>query len=69
MSDQPTRADTIVLDLKTCSRCGEPHSLIAFKGMVRAMAPTDLTEVVWTHWAPCPVTGDPILMASRYLPK
>lgn len=50
----PSRENNIV----GCARCGGDHSL-RFTEFVQ---PLVLGEHILTHWAPCPTTGDPILM-------
>jgi hypothetical protein len=39
----------------------EPYNLnvIVWRKLER---PIDDATIVWTHWAPCPTNGDPILM-------
>jgi len=42
-----------------CARCGGDHVLL-FKQFARPIEDSDAT--LWTHWATCPATGDPILL-------
>jgi hypothetical protein len=45
--------------VRGCARCGEEHE-VQFKEFER---PAEAAPgVTWTHWAPCPTNGDPILM-------
>lgn len=44
--------------LTGCPRCGEDHD-VDFKIFKRFIVDDD--GIQWTEWAPCPVTGDPIL--------
>lgn len=41
--------------LGNCARCGGNHKDIEFKAMANALEQ-------YTHWAPCPNNGDPILL-------
>ena len=45
-----------------CARCGEDHEPIDFKAFERPVVDNDGT---WTHWAPCPTNGDPILLMTK----
>lgn len=47
-------------DLDGCARCGLNHTGLVWVPFSRP--PTGPDGVVWTHWAICPVSGDPILM-------
>lgn len=53
----------------SCARCGGDHEDIEFRKLAR---PIDVkmdgiaAMVRYAHWAPCPTTGEPILM--RWLP-
>ena len=49
-------------DVKGCARCGGEHVAVTFKPMQKAMAPAD-APVSWTHWAPCPTNGEPIMLS------
>lgn len=44
-----------------CARCGGDHDGLAFKLFTRPFAPPEAGGIAWTHWAPCPTTGDPIM--------
>lgn len=37
-----------------CARCGESHYDLEFQPLTR---PTE-----WSHWAPCPTNGEPIML-------
>lgn len=50
-----------VFNIRNCARCGNAHDKIDVKAFNRAFAPKEAHPLVWTHWAPCPVSGDPIL--------
>lgn len=48
-----------------CARCGEDHINVEAKPLSRPVlkdAPSE--EVLYTHWAPCPTNGDPILVVE-----
>jgi hypothetical protein len=45
--------------VRSCARCGGDHD-VEFKPLTHPVVDTDGTT--WTHWAPCPVNGEPILM-------
>lgn len=46
-------------DLARCARCGTPHRLL-FARLLRPIQTCSTT--VFTHWAICPVTHEPVLM-------
>lgn len=48
--------------LDGCARCGGVHERLAWKAFERP-APSD--GGVYTAWAPCPTSGDPILFEIR----
>lgn len=48
-------AEIIVTDVGNCARCGEDHSMVAFKRLTHPC-------LQFTHWAPCPTNGEPIMM-------
>lgn len=45
-----------------CARCGGSHEDVIARRMVRPFAPAEAGGLTWTHWAPCPTNGDPILI-------
>lgn len=54
-----------------CARCGNEHLDLEFAELVR---PIELAQragggyaIKITHWAPCPMTGEPVLM--RFSPE
>jgi hypothetical protein len=50
-----------VLDIVGCARChGDGHTELVFR---RLAHPVESSEVPLTHWATCPTTGEPILLA------
>lgn len=54
---KPTRHIT---DVGKCARCGHDHADVEF--FLFARPPPDAS-----YWAPCPETGDPILMEMTLL--
>lgn len=45
--------------VRGCARCGGEHE-VEFKEL--AQPHVDTGGAKWTHWAPCPTNGEPILM-------
>ena len=58
----------VTLDLNGCARChGEGHKAITFEPLVY---PVELGgEESFTHWALCPVNGEPILLRYVDVPE
>lgn len=56
-------SEPLIIDLNGCARClGEGHPGLEFRVFTH---PADTTRgIVFTHWALCPVNGEPILYAS-----
>jgi hypothetical protein len=55
------RAD-LVIDLDSCGRCHESHPGLELRTF---SYPADTGRgIIFTHWALCPVNGEPILHAS-----
>jgi len=55
-------------DLIGCARChGEGHENITWQPLTFPVPDTDGTE--WTHWAPCPTNGEPILMRIQQVDR
>jgi len=44
--------------VRDCARCGGTHSDLTFRKFSRPAGGSD----EWTHWVPCPATGEPIIM-------
>lgn len=53
--------DKFKTSVKSCARCGHDHNEVEFQAL-RAPITADSGDAEWTHWAPCPVTGEPILL-------
>jgi 2'-5' RNA ligase len=57
-------------DIGSCARCGDDHTGLRFALLGRPVSQADGSA--FTHWAPCPNTGQPIMMegsSSRPLSK
>ncbi len=67
--DQPTIAEQraqeeVTVDLRGCARChGEGHPQLTFRKLTFPFEPDVGDE--YTHWAPCPANGEPILMIIK----
>lgn len=73
MPPSPAEPDTCVQPLevrniKHCARCGGDHVLILAMPLTRPFAPEEAGGVAWTHWAPCPTNGEPILVRVAETP-
>lgn len=56
----PEPGDTRTIDQVGCARCdGEGHKQITFTKFTR---PVEAGPYVFSYWATCPTTGEPILM-------
>lgn len=51
--------------VKICARCGGDHYDLECNPFIRPVNDND--GMVWTHWATCPRTGEPILLVIRNL--
>ncbi|MFZ5440473.1 MAG: hypothetical protein ACOZQL_10720 [Myxococcota bacterium] len=59
LSSTSALSDTDVL---SCARCGGNHENIETFAFTNPIAPAELAPFKWTHWAMCPVKGEPILI-------
>jgi hypothetical protein len=58
-----TLADSFVQSITGCARCdGDGHADVTWLPLTH---PIEDSDGVWTHWAPCPTNGQPILMQVR----
>lgn len=48
--------------IKGCARCGGEHLIVKAHELTRAFSPPEAGGIVWTHWFPCPATGEPVLV-------
>lgn len=52
-------SEPIIIDLVLhCARCGGRHELVKFQ-------PFTIPNYRYTHWAPCPANGEPILFCRE----
>lgn len=57
-------AKAFVNSITGCARCGgDGHEDIRWEPLTFPVEDTDGTQ--WTHWAPCPTNGEPILLTIR----
>ena len=49
-----------------CARCGGDHENVDTKPFAK---PFRLGVDTWTHWAPCPTNGEPILVTGEASPE
>lgn len=56
-------AEAFTSDLVGCARChGDGHPALRWEPLTHPV-PSDVEgDPPWTHWAPCPTNGEPILM-------
>lgn len=55
-------SDEIEIDLVGCARChGDGHKGLKFAKLTH---PVDDPTGEYTHWAPCPTNGEPILLRT-----
>lgn len=47
----------VTLRIHYCARCGESHEDVVARPLTR--------QVYYTHWAPCPVNGEPMLIVHE----
>lgn len=52
----------VVRDVRGCARCGGDHAEISARRLQRPFQPPEAGGLSWTHWAPCPDNGEPILL-------
>jgi hypothetical protein len=48
--------------LRGCTRCGADHDSVSFLPLTRPV--TGETGILFTHWASCPATGEPLLLLT-----
>ncbi len=57
----------LTIDLEGCARCqGDGHATLTFHPLTYSVEID--SEEVFTHWAPCPTNGEPILLSIREAP-
>lgn len=58
-------SEPVIIDLNGCARCrGDGHEGLFFYELTYPVE-NENEEVIATHWARCPTTGEPILMIQR----
>jgi hypothetical protein len=60
MPDPQEREQFLVSSLAGCARCGGTHINVEFFKLSRQSFDGE-----WTHWAPCPANGEPVMMGFR----
>lgn len=60
-----TLGPLVTMDVNGCARCGTGHKEIGFRRFTNPLLAPGAAAM--THWAPCPKTGEPILM--RFVDK
>lgn len=60
-STTPT-PEPLTTDVKRCQRCGQDHDGMTFQ-------PLDNATGAYRWWAPCPTTGQPVMLSVRRLAK
>lgn len=55
-------AEPITTDVGSCARCGKDHTAVTFQPFARPIRKDGDGPVRYTHWAPCPSNGEPILL-------
>lgn len=64
----PSASATLhVIRITGCARCDGDHEHLEARKLARPFAPAGAFDpqrgqLTWTHWAPCPTNGDPILI-------
>lgn len=46
-----------------CARCGRDHDGVEPRKLDRPFAPPEAAPIVWAHWVPCPINGQPIMLS------
>lgn len=62
MLGPPEIGEAVRTDLQRCARCGQDHAGLWFHRMRHSMRDPE-RRVDWSHWAECPVTHDPVMLA------
>lgn len=60
IAPKPPELKPLTVNLTTCARCGGFHAAMQFSKLTRPMA-TPAGDTL-THWALCPVNGEPVLL-------
>ena len=57
--EKSTDDKSITADIVNCARCGQDHYDLEFKQF--RITPVEINDLVFSHWALCPLAKDPIL--------
>lgn len=66
-TEKATKNTVSVTQIKNCARCGEDHDLVEFSKFKKPI-PEHVSVrkmKMWTHWAMCPKTNEPILLLVK----
>lgn len=50
-----------ITNIQGCNRCGQDHLEVDATKLDNPFSPPEAGGITWTHWAPCPKNGQPIL--------
>lgn len=50
-----------ITNIDGCNRCGGNHDEVEASKLDHPFSPPEAGGITWTHWAPCPTNGQPIL--------
>lgn len=67
----PDLVGPVTIDQIGCARCdGDGHDQLTFQPLTHpvTIGPGTRAEIVFTHWAPCPTNGEPILLTLTVNP-
>lgn len=67
-NNDPAAAPLQAINIGCCSRCGGDHRAVEFRPLAQPFAPPEAGGLAWTHWAPCPTNGEPMLLIADYAP-
>lgn len=51
---------TLITNISNCARCGGEHERISISKLTR---PVECELGIFNYWAPCPASGEPILVS------
>ena len=60
-SSLPQTGPIFTSDVESCARCGGTHKGLEFRPLANPLQAPGATTTM-THWVPCPINGEPILM-------
>lgn len=52
----------LITNVSGCARCGEDHKGVEFEELARHVQRETSYASRFTHWSPCPVNDQPILL-------